>query len=200
MSKLYSNLGFTLVEVLITISILAMVGTVGIPGYRRFNGIQQVYKSSAELTRSLKAIQTKSQSQIQCSDGLPSLGFVLKFTSASTYTLITKCLKTDATIRDDSITQSFAKGTISAVNTNLSSCTIATVNGLSIYFTNPSTNPSLILTNPIQNSQIHFVHTDTNNACLSASAVTQLQLTLSDVGLGVSKTITINRGGAIYVQ
>jgi len=66
-----TNSGFTLVEVLVALSILAVIGFIVIPNFRQFNTDQELTNASSNIIGLLQQAQTSGQSQTACVNALP---------------------------------------------------------------------------------------------------------------------------------
>ncbi len=64
--NLYSHAGFTLIEILIAISIIAIVTFISVPNLRRFNQDQEVDNAAGELINSLRLAQANDMSGVKC--------------------------------------------------------------------------------------------------------------------------------------
>lgn len=90
--------GFTLVEILVTIAIIALVGVVAVPNLRRLNEDQSLEGASSRLIGVLSEAQTSAQSSIQCPSGKQSADWSVVFeVSAQKYYLQANCLNSDGT-------------------------------------------------------------------------------------------------------
>lgn len=69
------NSGFTLLEILIAISIIALIGIVAIPNLRRYNNLQIVKNSASEFKNTLKNAQSRANSNVKCSDTKSSVAW-----------------------------------------------------------------------------------------------------------------------------
>lgn len=73
--------GFTLIEILVAISIVSLIAVIGVPNLKRFNEGQQFQNDVSELIRNLRRMQSNSQSSIVCSPNDGSSSWALKFDS-----------------------------------------------------------------------------------------------------------------------
>lgn len=64
--------GFTLVEILVAISITAVIAAVAIPNLRKFNEDQQVRNASTQLVSDLRKLQSNASSGLKCPSGSSS--------------------------------------------------------------------------------------------------------------------------------
>jgi prepilin-type N-terminal cleavage/methylation domain-containing protein len=84
--------GFTLVELMVVISIAAVLGALGLAGFASYNKIQLLQTSSNEVVTMLNLAKSRAQSQIKPSDCVGDLvGYGVKITSLSKYTLFIRC-------------------------------------------------------------------------------------------------------------
>ena len=88
--------GFTLVEILVAITIIATISILAIPNLRKFGEDQKLSDTSGDLIRILKEAQSSSMSGITCS-GVPSIGWEVQSNGAS-YSLVCKSANAPETI------------------------------------------------------------------------------------------------------
>ena len=91
--RLSSNLGFTIVELLIILSLIALLFTLGIAQYNRFNRSQTLTQTKNELVSNLRLAQGKSlagEKPNQCGDEA-LLGHQLEFTNNQSYKIVAVC-------------------------------------------------------------------------------------------------------------
>lgn len=98
--------GFTLVEILVAITIIGLVSVLAIPNLRKFNEDQILTDTSNDLVRVLKQAQSSSMSGIQCA-GVASTSWELSVTSTG-YSLVCK----NATGSDTTYTKTISELTI----------------------------------------------------------------------------------------
>ena len=85
--------GFTLVELLVTITIITLVFSIGLAQYNRFNRRQILVRAKDQLISDLRLTQSKALSgekPVDC-NSTPLLGQKLDFTSNSNYQIIAVC-------------------------------------------------------------------------------------------------------------
>lgn len=61
-----STKGFTLIEVLIAVSIIALIAAVSIPGFRNFNQGQELESLKSKLYNDLRLAQSKANANVVC--------------------------------------------------------------------------------------------------------------------------------------
>lgn len=85
--------GFTLLELLITISIITILFTIGIASYQNFNRTQIVNQTVKELKENLRLVQSKALSGEKTSAcGTNTLvGWQINFTDSNTYKIQVLC-------------------------------------------------------------------------------------------------------------
>lgn len=82
--------GFTLIEILITITILAIILSLSIPNLRRFNQDQALAEGVSNIIQVLRQAQSSTMSGIRCSNGKPSSDWIVELKKAS-YSLRITC-------------------------------------------------------------------------------------------------------------
>lgn len=85
--------GFSLVELLITLSIIALLFSLGLTQYNRFNRRQVLIRAKDNLISELRLAQAKSLASEKPSDcGInPLVGHKLEFTSNQNYQIVAVC-------------------------------------------------------------------------------------------------------------
>lgn len=116
--------GFTLIEILISISIISLVGIVFFPNLRRFNNDQQYQNEVLDLKNAIKNAQNMSTTGTRCSSTKASLSWS---------TIITPGTTIGTSLRASCITTALVSSVenypgITAANTTLlsSSCAVGT--------------------------------------------------------------------------
>lgn len=92
-SKLYilnSHMGFSLVEVLVSLGIIALLGAVAVPNLRNFSGSQEIDATAAQVVNVLRTAQSSAMSRIRCPNGDTSETYLVRLTSDN-YSLIARC-------------------------------------------------------------------------------------------------------------
>lgn len=116
-----SSKGFTLLEILVAVSIVSVVALLGIPNLKRFNEAQEFQANVSELTRVIKKAQSNSQSSIVCADSKRSSQWVVILVNPSQYTLSPLC--PDSGSNQPIETKNLPTGTSFSVKSGISSCT-----------------------------------------------------------------------------
>jgi len=84
--------GFTLVELMVVVSITAVLGALGLAGFANYNKTQTLQASSSEVAGMLNLAKSRAQSQIkpsECSGDLES--YVVKIVTPNKYSLFFHC-------------------------------------------------------------------------------------------------------------
>lgn len=169
-------LGFTLIEILVTVSILALITVVSIPNLRKFSQDQTLNDTASRLLRTLERARSSAFAKISCSNK-PSTSWKVAFTSVD-YTLKATCQDKNSYPLPVETSETFITEDYSAKNISI------------------STNSGC----PTGIPEIIFSGNDVSFKCGNGSLVssTSLLITLSN-NLGNSPvTISVNKGGAIY--
>ena len=87
--------GFTLIGILVTISLLALVTLIGLPNLRKFNIDQGVENSVSDFVQVIRKAQSNAQSRIKCPDNRTSVNWSVKIQDSSHYQLNVTCLNSD---------------------------------------------------------------------------------------------------------
>lgn len=168
--------GFTIIEILVAISVLAVVALTTIPAYKKYNETQTLQNASLDLVSTLKTAQTNTQSGIKCTGGNTPNRWAVVLSSGS-YQL--ECFKdTSQTITQaqEKVFSYKSQITMTSLSQSGYSCVVFSQNN--IYFT-----------------------TDCSIASASTSAGV-LSITLSDSvpTPATTKIVNVEQGGAIYVK
>ena len=83
--------GFTLIEILVAVSIIAIIAVIVIPNLRRYNEEQILRNAASQLAQHFRQAQSSSHSRIKCPDGTPSTSWGIKLTCTSLYEYIYDC-------------------------------------------------------------------------------------------------------------
>lgn len=178
------SFGFTILELLISIAILALLSLSVIPNFHRFNQSQGLNNSARDLVSLLQSAQGNAQSTLNCPDGTNSLdwGIILNKNSASL-----NCQNPpNSTIPVSSCTN--------LVNPPAPLPSPMSVSGKTLNY-----NPSVSMDTSTQTSGCIVVFLN-NQACFSSSCVisgSSLSIILKDSVSNQQNKIVINKGGAI---
>lgn len=82
--------GFSLVEILVVVSILALIGIVAIPNLRRFSKEQEIDNVALQVLNTLKTAQSQASSRIKCPNGESADNWTVRLT-VNGYSLIAGC-------------------------------------------------------------------------------------------------------------
>ncbi|MCX6792390.1 MAG: type II secretion system protein [Candidatus Gottesmanbacteria bacterium] len=82
--------GFTLIEIIVSITLLLLLSGFFIAGYNRFNDTQKVQQAASTLVRNLQAVRTKAASGNKPAGCDTLVGYTVTFT-ADTYTSRALC-------------------------------------------------------------------------------------------------------------
>ncbi len=98
-----SERGFTLIEILIAISIMSIVAFISVPNLKRFSEDQEIGNASGELITALRTAQNNDMSGIKCTkSAFPNqAGWSVQLTKVGTvygYKLIQDCLNSASTL------------------------------------------------------------------------------------------------------
>ena len=82
--------GFSLVEVLVALGIIAILGAVAVPNLRNFSLNQEIESTAAQVANILKTAQSSAISRIKCPNGDTTETYIVRLTS-NNYSLVAKC-------------------------------------------------------------------------------------------------------------
>lgn len=78
-----SSQGFTLVEILVAVAIVAALAVAIIPNYIRFNAQQVLNNDTSKLIQTLNQAHANAQSSVNCHNGQPSSFWSVSLTSSN---------------------------------------------------------------------------------------------------------------------
>lgn len=73
-----SEIGLTILELVVVIAIISLLGTVSIPALRSFNNNQQLDNTVLDFKNALRSAQSKAASSIKCPNGKPSVKWAVE--------------------------------------------------------------------------------------------------------------------------
>ncbi len=89
---LFKNLGFTLIELIVVFSVIAILSTIGIASFVNYSRSQSIQTSASNLTLILDLAKSRASSQVKPSQCLGSLnGYQVDILSVTTYSLSVLC-------------------------------------------------------------------------------------------------------------
>lgn len=95
--------GFTLIELMVVLSVTAVLGTLGIAGFVIYNQIQVLQSATSDVVTVLNLAKSRAQSQIKPSGCTGELsGYNVVITTPRTYTLYVRC-SSDVKIGQDKL-------------------------------------------------------------------------------------------------
>lgn len=185
--------GFTLIEIMVAITIIILLAAVTIPGFRRFNEEQELKNASSLFMQLLRTVQSNSQSRIKCNDNVSSESWQIKVTSSSinggtTFSYQPYCEDSSITIPPQTFTLA-PNHYIEKIETNYFNCqTINNISGATIKFTNRA-------------NIINFSGNPGSEAeCLKQELVTRVTFVVKNKSSNSTKKVNVDKGGAIYVS
>lgn len=185
-----SDLGFTIIEILVAITILGLISAFTIPSYKRFNDEQELKNATLNLLQSIRQTQSSSQSRTTCSNNVGSLDWEFRFNSPNRYQVITTCEGTPTT--SQSAPNTFLPTNISIKRIQTSAESICPE------IVNPTTlNLSLIFKN--RGNVVSFSGSGATD-CLKNSAVNWVKIYLGSSKITKQMILVSDKGGALYVQ
>lgn len=104
-SQLATRRGFTLIELMVVLSVTAVLGTLGIAGFVIYNQIQVLQSATSDVVTVLNLAKSRAQSQIKPSGCTGDLsGYNVVIATPRTYTLYVRCsLSPDIKIGQDKL-------------------------------------------------------------------------------------------------
>jgi prepilin-type N-terminal cleavage/methylation domain-containing protein len=168
--------GFTLIEILVALSIVALVAGIAIPNLRNFNQTQEIDNASSQLINVLKTAQSSAGSRIRCPAGQTATSWFVDLNNTGTndtYSLGSFCQSGDESYV---ITNSRISGTSadqSAFQVDSDRC-------------------------PGQTIRVHFTYLSVSYQCLG-SLITSggVRITLTKTGSTLTRSIVVEQGGTI---
>lgn len=168
--------GFTLIEILVAVSIIAILGVVAIPNLRNFSKSQEIDASAQEVVNVLKTAQSSAQSRIKCPKGEVSDTWIVRLTT-NNYSLVARC----QTSGDEYVfVRSYSSSDADSATTFKGSISVCSGDTVDVIFSK---------------SQINYL-------CFTQAApqTGTISLTLTNSEETLSKIVKIESGGVIKVE
>ena len=164
--------GFSLVELMVAVSIIALVTAVAIPNFKNFSKNEDIEGTASNLVNTLKRAQSSASSRIQCPEGNPesTTSWWVNLIAGS-YTLGADCTSGARTL--SSFTYSSSPDAVSTFTATNDRCPAG--EGIRIYYSGLNMS----------------YRCDSTNGYLTGTVT----ITLS--GGGLTKTVIVEPGGAI---
>ncbi len=83
--------GFTLIEIIVSITLLLVLSGLFMAGYNGFNSSQTVKQAASTLVRNLQAVRTKAASGNKSAGCDTLIGYIVKFPDSGSYTARALC-------------------------------------------------------------------------------------------------------------
>lgn len=173
--------GFTLVELLIAIAIMAVLATIGFINFRIFSSSAKLNDGVNNVQSLIRVAQSNGGSSVNCNSSAP-LSWGIRFNTSRDATLICQTSSTSNDIKTLQFIDNLANVRIESVTTQPgSTCSI------------PYPASSFTVNYSVLYSQVSF------SSCPNESKVLVI-VSYSGGGSTISKTITISKGGGIDAQ
>jgi prepilin-type N-terminal cleavage/methylation domain-containing protein len=129
--------GFSLIEILVAVAIIAIITAVSIPNLRQTNKDRELYDTAAQLVNTLRTAQSSAASNIKCPSGATSTKWQVDLVLAGTdrYDLVANCQTPPLPATQTVFTNSFTNGQSTAAFLAETNKCGPNVN-VSIFFTN----------------------------------------------------------------
>ncbi len=89
--------GFTLIELMVSVTLLLLLSGLLVAGYNNYNSAQVVVQTAATLKNNLRAVRTSATSGVKPEGCSELLGYEVDFPNAVAYTSGARCLSGGAT-------------------------------------------------------------------------------------------------------
>lgn len=184
--------GFTLLELLVVIGIIASLMVILLPGFNAFNRSQTLKNTALELQTVLRKTQNHALSGVKCNSTTSAASWSIKFFNNTSYELETVCSSpaVSPTPAPSLVARYSLPGGVSingfVKDDGTSPCTLTlTSNPVRIIFSNIS-------------AEVNF--DDSNSGCLLKDAKKLTILLQLDSDTENSINVIVEKGGAIYVK
>lgn len=168
--------GFSLVEIIVAISIIALLGAIAIPNLRNLSKEQEIDSAALQVLNTLKTAQSSASSRIRCSNDEASDSWTVRLAPGN-YSLIAGCQTSGNQTIFTRVYAPASTATAAAYSGNSNVCSGSTVD---IIFSR---------------SQIYYL--------CSGSVTPQtgsVNLTLSNSTETLTKVVKIDQGGVIKIE
>ena len=99
--------GFTLIELMVVLSVTAVLGTLGIAGFTTYNQVQILQSATSEVVSVLNLAKSRAQSQIKpsnlCSSSGSLEGYKVEILAPKNYTLYLRCNVSESSTKDEPV-------------------------------------------------------------------------------------------------
>ncbi len=184
------SFGFTLIEILVSLSIVGVLAALTIPNLHRFNEQEILQTEVGKILSVLRQAQSNAQSGLICpNSGGAASQWRVTFSSSGTgedivysYSLVARCQNdmTNEVRQTFSIPQGITlaiQGTNNVINNGeVATCTLN------------------------QNSHIGFTRTTTQLLCSDISTLNDMTIVLTNSSINQSKKLIIKNGGSINAE
>jgi len=176
----FKQLGFSLLEVLLTVALIGVVTVVAIPNLRQYNKDRDLSAAAGRLVNILRTAQSSAANGIKCPNGNTSTSWQVNITvnagSNDSYSLVANCQAASPNDQQIVLTDSFTNGQSGATSFQATSSCTGANKSVNIFFTNRQIS-----------SQCSGGVVDTTS---------NITITLTDSS-NQTKTVTIESGGII---
>lgn len=97
--------GFTLIELMVVLSVMAFLGTLGIAGFTTYNQIQILQSATNDVAAVLNLAKSRAQSQVKpfalCSSSETLAGYKVEILAPKNYTLYLRCSGNDRKVEEE---------------------------------------------------------------------------------------------------
>lgn len=97
--------GFTLIELMVVLSVTAVLGTLGVAGFTTYNQIQILQSATSDVVTILNLAKSRAQSQVKltalCSSSETLNGYKVDILAPKNYTLYLRCSGIDRQVSEE---------------------------------------------------------------------------------------------------
>ncbi len=179
--------GFTMIELLIVMAIMATLTGVMIPNLRGYNTNQKLVEAASQVQSDIRLIQTNATSGVKCTSSTAATWYLqVDPNKPAAYKIGNTCLTAAEASAE---TRTFSSGvTIKSIQytTGVSTTTASLANCTRVSFSNIYSNLSF---------------SNSNATCSISNAVDQVTITLSSSATGaITNQVVISKGGSVSVK